>query len=459
MHSLLFLTRSNFECQAKKRGGGGTLYAWHAAPSFFWKGEKMRKCKTIIMIVCMIMVLQIHALAAAIPALDMPFLPPAEVEIYDAIFNSYGVTAIDESDGEKRLRAYKDLFTRVLANGAQVFFEDMAEIVDSARETRKITISSSVGEQLAAGVKSAINTGVHLGGEVNNINRDVVQDMALEVFGYYLQESLVSQIISEWGVTPDYYMAMYKVSGQDMLVISSSITVDASKIYFAGPWRRINNVNSIMASASWFRYSSDGWQYYDDYDSIKGVLIGSVQLLHAKDSETQAAINADTNTIITPASQLTEQGKVDMTKPIVINIYKSISYPAISTEDIDEKQRELVVSNISTEIDGTQERADLQELAIAQYGNIQDYHLSLLDFFPFCIPKDIMLILQGFAADPVAPSITIPFPTWEDGELTHYDLYVSLEQFDSLAALMRRLECVVFLIGLLVVTRERYLRG
>lgn len=414
--------------------------------------------KKIIMVVALVLCLGITVHASAMPV-TLPFVPPAEVVIYDAIFNAYGVTAIDESDENKRLSAYKDLYTRVLRNGAQLFFEDMLSIVDNARETRQITISSSVAEQLAAGVKSATNTGIHLGGEVNNINREVIQDMALEVFGYYLQESLVSQIISEWGVTPDYYMAMYKVSGQDMLVISSSITVDASKIYFAGPWRRINNVNSIMTSASWFSYSSNGWQYYDDYDSIKGVLIGSVQLLYAKDSATQAAIDADKNAILTADSELTESDLLDTTKPIVINIYRNITYPATTPEDIEEKQRELVVTNIANDEVAITQKETLQDIKSETYGDTEAYKLDLLSFFPFCIPRDIMLLLQAFVAEPQTPEFDIPFPTWENGQMTTMNYTISLAQFESLAAALRIFEIVVFTIGLLVVTRQKYLRG
>lgn len=79
------------------------------------------------------------------------------------------------------------------------------------------------------------------------------------------------------------------------------------------------------------------------------------------------------------------------------------------------------------------------------------FTLDLKKFFPFCIPFDLYDFLTCLAADPVAPVINwqIPVPGGDA-----YSLSLDLSPFDSVAQLLRRLELLLFCVGLAIKTRD-----
>lgn len=81
---------------------------------------------------------------------------------------------------------------------------------------------------------------------------------------------------------------------------------------------------------------------------------------------------------------------------------------------------------------------------------------GLENVFPFCIPFDIFNLLSALAADPVAPAFAWRFyvPGICDENIT-----VDLSPFDTVAQVVRTVELLAFIIGLAMVTRERFLRG
>lgn len=79
------------------------------------------------------------------------------------------------------------------------------------------------------------------------------------------------------------------------------------------------------------------------------------------------------------------------------------------------------------------------------------YALDLSNYFPFCIPFDLYDFLACLNADPVTPVIE-----WElvlPGGST-YPIELDLSPFDSVAKLLRRLQLLVFIIGLAFKTRD-----
>lgn len=89
--------------------------------------------------------------------------------------------------------------------------------------------------------------------------------------------------------------------------------------------------------------------------------------------------------------------------------------------------------------------------------NPNEYQVAgLQSVFPFCIPFDIYSFFECLAADPVAPSFTWRFyvPGICDEELT-----VDLAVFDTVAQIVRTMELLAFIVGLALVTRDKFLRG
>lgn len=87
--------------------------------------------------------------------------------------------------------------------------------------------------------------------------------------------------------------------------------------------------------------------------------------------------------------------------------------------------------------------------------DIPSLTIDLRKFFPFCIPFDIYDIFVAFAADPVAPHFQWDIDIWD----YTWSIDLDLSAWDEVAAILRRLELLAFIVGLGLVTRDKFLRG
>lgn len=98
--------------------------------------------------------------------------------------------------------------------------------------------------------------------------------------------------------------------------------------------------------------------------------------------------------------------------------------------------------------------------AVPDVGSMDDYTLAGLEkAFPFCIPFDLIAFLGVLAAEPEAPAFDWPitYPT-ESGTAT-YTLHIDLSDFDPVAKVVRSLECLGFIVGLIMITRDKMIMG
>lgn len=77
--------------------------------------------------------------------------------------------------------------------------------------------------------------------------------------------------------------------------------------------------------------------------------------------------------------------------------------------------------------------------------------VDLSKFFPFCIPFDLIHLVQALDEDPVAPKWTLKleppqFPV-------EWEVTIDLSQFESLAKIFRTGETLLFVVGLILITR------
>ena len=86
-----------------------------------------------------------------------------------------------------------------------------------------------------------------------------------------------------------------------------------------------------------------------------------------------------------------------------------------------------------------------------------DYALDLRDFFPFCIPFDIYALLSLLAAEPEAPKFE--FDLWIPYADYNWHIVIDLSKWDDVAAVLRTMELLLFIVGLGVATRNYYTRG
>lgn len=85
--------------------------------------------------------------------------------------------------------------------------------------------------------------------------------------------------------------------------------------------------------------------------------------------------------------------------------------------------------------------------------------LGLEKFFPFCLPFDMIDFINVLDAPAQAPHFVWSFPYPTMSGMKTYGIDIDLSPFDSVAELLRDMECLLFIVGLAVVTRSRMIRG
>ena len=88
--------------------------------------------------------------------------------------------------------------------------------------------------------------------------------------------------------------------------------------------------------------------------------------------------------------------------------------------------------------------------------DVSDYTLDFRKLFPFCIPFDIYKAVKLLDATPVAPVVHYKFYYTKSKT---YTIDLNLNKFNTVAAILRRMECLLFIIGLATATRRVYIRG
>lgn len=122
-------------------------------------------------------------------------------------------------------------------------------------------------------------------------------------------------------------------------------------------------------------------------------------------------------------------------------------YPLV---DADEKAIQDAVDKVGT----SNPPAPSPEVPTYQYG------VSLKEFFPFCIPFDVVDFLGVLDAEPQAPAYTFKMPVGYNGkEVKWKEFTISLEPFSSVAAVVRQFELLAFIVGLAVATRSLFIRS
>lgn len=336
----------------------------------------------------------------------------------------------------------------------------MQEIAGNAKTTAQINMNAGVAAQLQQVVKYAMEVGYETEDVAGYTRAEVIAKINQRAYELYQYPTIPTSYIDS--IVDDLYSGeslIFHISGNYKGIDAGIVNTVTSQGFYAVKLKMLSYRSGTwsLANFSNTQFNVNVIEYYPTLDDF--MRAGARKQVVAKDTATEQAISAGKNAILTADSALTEGDVIDTTKPVIINLYRTISYPAITAEDIEEKQRELVVTNIATDEVATTEKAELEDVRAEEYGDTEAYKLDLLGFFPFCIPRDIMLLLQAFSAEAETPEFDIPFPTWENGEMTTTGYHLSLAQFDNLAGALRAFQCVAFMIGLLAVTRQKYLRG
>lgn len=95
-----------------------------------------------------------------------------------------------------------------------------------------------------------------------------------------------------------------------------------------------------------------------------------------------------------------------------------------------------------------------------------DYKSDLRLVFPFCIPFDLVHLIQAFEAEPEAPVFEIPFDLelenpWTGKKILDYHetFKLDMSDYESVIKIFRIFEIIFFIIGLLMITRQQMIKG
>ena len=98
--------------------------------------------------------------------------------------------------------------------------------------------------------------------------------------------------------------------------------------------------------------------------------------------------------------------------------------------------------------------------AVPDTGELGDYTLSGLEkVFPFCIPFDFVALLNCLSADPQAPAFDWVIPVPGKNGTQEYKLHVDLSPWEPVAKIVRTMETLAFSVGLVLITRQKMIRG
>ena len=123
---------------------------------------------------------------------------------------------------------------------------------------------------------------------------------------------------------------------------------------------------------------------------------------------------------------------------------------------------DLVISDSvddSVDVPGDDAIPGEDDVVVPELGALGDYTVGLSDLFPFCLPFDLIDFISILARDPKAPyfEYDMALPSWiNEGS---YKFVIDLSPFDDAAKLLRTMETLLFIIGLIILTRDKMIRG
>lgn len=98
--------------------------------------------------------------------------------------------------------------------------------------------------------------------------------------------------------------------------------------------------------------------------------------------------------------------------------------------------------------------------------NPDDYKADLRLVFPFCIPFDLVHLIQAFEAEPEAPVFEFPLDLelenpWTGKKILdyHHVFKLDMADYEPVIKIFRIFEIIFFIIGLLMITRQQMIKG
>lgn len=192
---------------------------------------------------------------------------------------------------------------------------------------------------------------------------------------------------------------------------------------------------------------------------------GSLLIDGAEDIASLQDVTVDTLPEIYPEIYPEYQPDVDFSQyPEIYPDYDPVTNPnpVPAVEPDPERVVENVVENVIVPDGAVEPLPDVNpdiepdvESDILDTGNLAGVTFSLSDYFPFCIPFDLIDAVRLLASkEAVAPRWEWTLDVDLFGYGVHHTFVLDMSQFEDLARVMRVFETLFFVVGLIVITRN-----
>lgn len=405
----------------------------------------------------------------------------------------FGLTKLNISDEQKRLAAYEELLGRYIAQ------EDIEEIVQKAREARKMQIKAGVRDGLQQYMLYQIQTGVQEWTTPTVIGARETYDALMAwdkinrtMLPFTRWQDFANSSNTKFGVNGWTVYAVWASYRGGWQIVIGSVSKDTKMTYYANSSSNPNNGNgyypngtsptanytnvvmntpiaqgSAVTTPTWTIQSNtkiatnNNYYGYGMTYSNKSLYGTSVtRKATAQSAAITTALQNSSDIPLTASSQVVN-GVLDTTGDIVATLPATLPQAASDIQDLPSVQEQLGVLPAPISQDIEQSITQLQEQQAAQYGDTGEYAIDLTQLFPFCLPFDIYRILVAFEAEPETPQIHFELVNpWSNGENAEkWEAELDLSRFDGVAALVRKLELLLYCVGLAMITRSVFLRG
>lgn len=86
--------------------------------------------------------------------------------------------------------------------------------------------------------------------------------------------------------------------------------------------------------------------------------------------------------------------------------------------------------------------------------DLPSFEFDLRQLFPFCVPFDLIDFVGVLSAEPETPCFTMGVPVPTKNGLETHEIELDFKKFDGLAAIIRKMELLAFIVGLILLTRN-----
>ena len=101
-----------------------------------------------------------------------------------------------------------------------------------------------------------------------------------------------------------------------------------------------------------------------------------------------------------------------------------------------------------------------KDISTTDVSKVNSFAISdLSNIFPFCLPFDLIDLFSVLSAEPQAPRFVWTFPAVPDYGIPKVDVVIDLSDFDPVAKIVRTMETLLFIVGLVMITRSHMIRG